>query len=418
MLLLPIELFRREIDTRLLLALFALERGYSVLLGYLSDQAFREAPPGTLLYKSHNQSVADYCRAWLKQGHVCTALDEEGLLYASEQQYATRRISEDVCDHMQKLFTWGHEQINLFPKKYWKKIVPTGHLKFDLLRLAASPDMNKGRDCKSILFNTRFPSIAGFHPSAQSPEYVDNERAIFEFFEAAVRMVSQLPGVWVRIRPHPAEDPCFYERKFSNVENLYLEPNRNLLEAFRDSDAVVHDSCTTAIEAAVYGLPVFGLRPTGLDDHYNTIANQVSENFNSPEELVRRVESLLDGNLPEGGQQGCLQVLKGKITNLEGPLACERILDALDRCAPSSCRIADSTTRFSQSRHSAMGFLRKAIPVKTNSVRNQKFSELLSSTDIKQRLIDLNNNLAAPFHLQDTSIRQVSRRAFLIQQSS
>jgi hypothetical protein len=65
-----------------------------------------------------------------------------------------------------------------------------------------------------------------------------------------------------------------------------------------------------------------------------------------------------------------------------------------------------------------MGFLRKAIPVKTNSVRNQKFSELLSSTDIKQRLIDLNNNLAAPFHLQDTSIRQVSRRAFLIQQSS
>ena len=54
---LPIELYRREIDTRLLLALLALERGLSVTVGYLSDRAFHAAPPGSLLYKSHNASA-------------------------------------------------------------------------------------------------------------------------------------------------------------------------------------------------------------------------------------------------------------------------------------------------------------------------------------------------------------------------
>ena len=412
-LLLPVELWRREIDTRLLLSLYALRRGRRVLLGYLSDPAFAAAPPGALLYKSHNASVRDYLGRWRARGHVCAALDEEGLIYRSPELYVATRIDAAACDGFARLFAWGAAQAALFPAELRPKLVVSGHPKIDLARLAAPGPARAPGAPLSVLVNTRFPLLTGFVRAEAAPGYLAKERAILETFDAAVRRLAAEPGVAVRLRPHPSEDPAAYAARFADCPAVTIEADRGLIDAVRASDAVVHDSCTTAIEAAAFGAPVFGLRPPGLGDHYDTAANRFSTNLSDPEALLGRLRALRDGRAappirPEGADR--------LIANLSGPLAVETILDTLAPLTPPGAPAPAAWTlaRPARALGAAARGLRDAVRRRRDAVREQKFSAALTEADLRARLATLNDGLRAPQDLSGLRLRKVGRRAFLM----
>lgn len=419
-LLAPVEIYGREIDSRLLLALHAVRRGWRVVLGYLSDEAFRAAPPGALFYKSHNASARRYLRDWIAQGHACTALDEEGLIWVSPEVYVADRIDPEFCAGLARIFVWGEEQADLFPAGLRDRLVIAGHPKIDLVRLAPPPAPRAPGAPASILFNMRFSLLTGFVQVQRSlPEgFLDNERRILAMIEDAIRLLAREPGLRVRVRPHPSERAAYYAERFADLPSVAVETDRTLVEAFRDSDALVHDACTTAVEAAAYGLPVFGLRPAGLDGHYDTIGNRFSTaNLRDPQALRDALRGIADG--PGAGRRPPPPGATRSIANLTGPLACPAILDALEAVAPPA---APAPAAWSAARRAlrlggagAVRLVRGLTRSGGGSVRDEKFPETLTAEALEARLRRLDAGLAEPLAPQGLRVAKLSKRGFLIE---
>ena len=89
----------------------------------------------------------------------------------------------------------------------------------------------------------------------------------------------------VVIRPHPAEDDSVYNKIADTFPNITVNYKDELYAQILSSDCVIHDACTTGIEAAAFGIPVLGLRPKLSGESYNDFANQFSYNFLSARQL-------------------------------------------------------------------------------------------------------------------------------------
>ena len=95
-LIVPVENQVRELDPKLLVACVAAERGFRVFLGSRTRVDFRIAafPRAIYLSKSMTPKSAKMFRIMGKLGHEIAALDEEGLVYHSADEYYARRVSD------------------------------------------------------------------------------------------------------------------------------------------------------------------------------------------------------------------------------------------------------------------------------------------------------------------------------------
>jgi surface carbohydrate biosynthesis protein len=111
-LILPVETAARELDAKLLVALFAADRGMKVTLGNkaLLNLRIGSLQPG--VYLSHNFNAGrDRIISIAKQlGHQVVAWDEEGLVWINEESYRRRRADENALRNLEEIFLWGDEQ--------------------------------------------------------------------------------------------------------------------------------------------------------------------------------------------------------------------------------------------------------------------------------------------------------------------
>ncbi len=63
------------------------------------------------------------------------------------------------------------------------------------------------------------------------------------------------------LRPHPSETEMFYQKAFSQINNIEVTREGNVLNWIRGADLVVHSNCTTGIEAVLAGRPVLNFLP-------------------------------------------------------------------------------------------------------------------------------------------------------------
>jgi hypothetical protein len=113
-----------------------------------------------------------------------------------------------------------------------------------------------------------------------------------EFLSVVATLSGRLPDRTVVIRPHPNEALHLYEKLFRAFDNVVVEREGDVRPWILGSDAVVHNSCTTGVAAAMLGTPVFAYMPDGAGVHESPIPNVVSERIEDGEELVDRIERL------------------------------------------------------------------------------------------------------------------------------
>ena len=91
--------------------------------------------------------------------------------------------------------------------------------------------------------------------------------------------------------------------------------------------ALIHNNCTTAVEAAVIGTPVLNYRPW-TSEYDNPLAHAFGRDCGSVAELVAAIR-----NLPAGKRATLTEaqraLLEHHIANVTGPLACERIVGVI-----------------------------------------------------------------------------------------
>ena len=100
------------------------------------------------------------------------------------------------------------------------------------------------------------------------------------------------------------------------------------------SQAVIHNGCTTGVEAYVLGVAAVSYRPT-VSDYYDLgfyrLPNLLSYQCFDFDELQGTLEDILAGKLgpADGEERGTL--VNRYLEALEGPFACERMVDVLER---------------------------------------------------------------------------------------
>jgi surface carbohydrate biosynthesis protein len=359
-LIIPVEIQVRELDSKLLLACIAAQRGFESILGHRTqvDDYITRFPRGTYLSKSMTHRSTRMFRILRKLGHEIGVWDEEALVYPSVEHYFRRRMSSEALAEVSFLFAWGRDNAELFRKYPGYDGTPidvTGHPRIDLLRPELrgffADDVRRlhDRHGRFALLNTNFSKVNGFRyrldasgvPSTDrgssgeagsdlSPGYLGHKRALFDAFRAVVpEVASSLRDRTLIVRPHPNERPEPWLEAAAAHGNVEVVHDGNVIPWLLAADAVVHNGCTTAIEAYALGRPVVSYRPVKANSFDSDLPNSLGHECERSGDLCAMLERAARGELPCAPPPVEPRPIEEYIGSLGGSLACDRVVDFL-----------------------------------------------------------------------------------------
>ena len=371
-LLMPVENQVRELDSKLLLACIAARRGFSSVIGPRREMhiRIRSFPRSIYLAKSipkHSNIIFQIMR---KLGHEIVAWDEEALVHPQAETYYRRRVCPLGMRHLSHIFAWGEDNAEL-----WRQypdlpngitIHITGNPRGDLLRPEMLGFYERDADelrrtyGEFILINTNFNHVNAFSPDlnlfrpvekpgeepklgraakGMSRDYAeglrDHKQAIFEHFQRLIPSLEQaFPNYTIVVRPHPTENQEIYRQISAECKQVKVTNEGNVVPWLMAAKALIHNGCTTGVEAYVVGVPAISYRAT-VNEYYDygfyRLPNLLSHQCFNFEELRLTLEKILAGELGAAGGDERKTIVDQHLAALDGPLACERIVDVCEK---------------------------------------------------------------------------------------
>lgn len=322
MLIVPSENRTREFEAKLLLGCVAAEAGYSVIVG--SRQAIHvwidRLPPAIYLAKDLRASSARMFDILDKLGHAIVAWDEEALVYYTPEHYLAARVHPPALRMTRALFAWGTDNAELWRRSaayHGAPIYIAGNPRIDLLRPELLPFFaNEAMRLKLahgdiILVNSNFASVNHFVPDGaeRARTRIAGDRALtfhdkaMEYRSALLeRFLSMVPAVArtfpeaaIVVRPHPSEDQRVWRNRTADCGNVVVCHDGNIVPWLMASQAIVHNGCTTAIEAALIGKVPIAYQPISSNAFDIHRPNQISRRADSLEQLIGAIMDSRDG---------------------------------------------------------------------------------------------------------------------------
>jgi surface carbohydrate biosynthesis protein len=371
-LLIPVENQVRELDPKLLLACVAAKRGFTALIGSHREIDLRIAsfPRSLYLCKSFTVSNLKMFKIIHRLGHEIVSWDEEALVHLPAEMYYSRRLSPLTMKYVSNLFAWGEDNAELW-RQYPEfpaglPIHVTGNPRNDMLRPEIrafyESDVKNIRNVygEFILVNTNFNHVNSFSPvqnlfqpvknrneeavfgkaaRGMTREYAeglrDHKQAVLEDFQRLIPALEQtFPNYTIIVRPHPTESQDIYNRIAARCERVRVTNEGNVVPWLMATRALIHNGCTTGVEAYVMGVPAISYRNT-VNDYYDQgfyrLPNLLSHQCFNFEELSLTLGKILSGELGAARGAERKEIIEHYLAAEEGPLACERIVDVLEQ---------------------------------------------------------------------------------------
>lgn len=369
-LLIPVENQVRELDPKLLLACIGATCGFSSLIGFRREMHFHLAsfPRGIYLSKSVTAASDMMFEIMRKFGHAIVAWDEEALVHLPPEIYYPRRLSPKAIGYTSHLFAWGEDNEELW-RRYPElpagtPIHITGNPRNDMLRPELrsfyDAEVSKIRDQYGdfILLNTNFNHVNAFSPvqnlfqptssSTEEPkfgraakgmtrEYAaglgDLKQAIFSAFQKLIPELDKaFPDYNIIVRPHPTENQEIYHQIARGCERVQVTNEGNVVPWLMAASVLVHNGCTTGVEAYAMGVPAVSYR-AAVDEKYDygffKLPNLLSHQSFDRQEVLNMVGAILTGKCGTANGHDRKVLIDKHLAALDGPLACERIVDVL-----------------------------------------------------------------------------------------
>lgn len=365
----------RELDSRLLLAGIAAERGIAPIIGqqWLLTENLRHLPPGIVVFKGNNTIQHDYMRIARRHGHLVASIEEEALGVAKASQIL-RLYDHDVDRTCQLFLAQGefHRQVLVerFPNVV-ERISVVGNPRMDFLRpeflkLAdADRDAVKDKYGPFVLINTNISDInsalgdvlASYdmcvrtrYITAGDPAGERDFAELLEWEHANAQEIARFmrniradrPETTIIIRPHPSERVETWQEAFAGVERVHVVRGGAHLPWTLASDILVHTGCTTGMEAFVAGRTAVSLCPGSYQWHDCMVSNRVNQTFACHRDAARFVIRYLERpGAADDRHPEFESVLDHHVAATKGRLAAERVVDALQTCIPSALKTPD-----------------------------------------------------------------------------
>ena len=370
-LIIPVENQVREFDAKLLLACIAARRGFSALIGsrWEIDNRIASFPRSIYLSKSLTARGGKMFQVLRKIGHEVVAWDEEALVHLPPETFFSRRISPTGIKHVSHLFAWGQDNADLWRQyPHLPSNTPihiTGNPRGDMLR----PEMRDfyAKEIKAIrknhknfiLINTNVNHVNAFYPhqnlflpvknSGDEPRFGkaargmsrefaeglrDHKQALFDAFKKLIPELAEAFPTWtIVVRPHPTENHAAYRRIAAWCKNVRVTNEGNVVPWLLAAKVLVHNGCTTGVEAYVMRVPAITYRPcvnAYYDNGFYRLPNLLSHQCFTFDELRLTIEKIIADEFGAADGDERQSNIDRYLSAQNGPLACERIVDVLD----------------------------------------------------------------------------------------
>ncbi len=378
---LPITSQPRELDAKILLALFAADRGISPLVGYKSAfyESLARLEPGVLV--AHNaRQKSENIRRFSKFGHNVVVLDEEALVRQSDEIFLGKH-PRGAFEHVGHVLCWGQDDFDMWHTAgldFRGGFSIVGNPRFDLMRPEVRAYFDpqvaalRERFGNYILLNTNFPTVNNQTPRGSGMRlaqwalddrgrqiqdaFLTNKRRMFEAMLALVRPLAEaVAPLLLVIRPHPNEDHDPWHAAAAALPNIRVVFEGGVVPWLLGARALIHNNCTTAVEAAACDTPVLNFRPW-CAEFDNELAHSLGADCADAGELAAAVRDIV----VRSDRKSDAAHLSAHIASLSGELSCQRIVALVEALHPPHRR--PSLTDMSERLKIAVGL--KALRVR------------------------------------------------------
>jgi len=452
---LHVEVAVRELDSKLLLGVLAAAKGHEVIVSTMGEiiKGLKKGvlKPGIFHTKSLTPSKSKIQRhkEIIETNSLITAIDEEhGLFIEGYDQFAIDRFSDESIGQSSAVFGWGSEDTetlkNIYPKNS-KKIFKTGSPRADLWRsIFANYWINpKGMPMKPFLLVSSNMISTEFLPFHQNIKLLkelgafnrdpklfkkrfyavsEDFKKLHEFIEAIIYLAKNNNGYDIVVRPHPQEDIDTWKIFLEDIPNVHVLRQDSITAWVKNAFGVMHNGCTTALEATVSGKEVFTFNPFDME-YDNKLFNTLGYNLKSKEELLKKVnETFKNSNFNKNKERAInlTNLISKKIYIDENKLAAEKILKIWESLNNDKISVPNNWLKYHlfiksiSLKRISLNFFAKLFPDNFKSIKkNHKFPPL-EANDILARINRLQQILGIKKKIE---CKLISNRTILIKSS-
>jgi surface carbohydrate biosynthesis protein len=311
---LGLEIKQRELESRLNIALHALNLGFPVLFGqqWALFQNAESLPPGVILFKTVNNIQATSMALFVKHGHLVAATDEE-VLVCFEDACFFEVFSPVAADNCHLFFAQSKIHRNAIGRRF-PQLAPrtavVGNSRMELLSprnrgsIAAEADALRQAHGPYILFNTNYGQInsiwtdmdqvkqiaarAGLLNAKDPASVAEYEKKLewelvnrAEIVEVIRWTLENMTSHNVVLRPHPGERPEYWQELFGSHPRFKMIARSSPHPWIMGAELLVHTTCTTGLEAALLDKPDLNIVPVPHPsfDYITNYVNPVVKNW-------------------------------------------------------------------------------------------------------------------------------------------
>jgi surface carbohydrate biosynthesis protein len=376
------EISSRELDSKLLIAILAAERGHQVIIsdlegivkgtekGFLAPGIFhtKSLTPTNYKLKCH--------KFFIDKGFKVTSLDEEaGIDLNGYEEFSKTRFSDKSIELASAVFGWGDDDVNTLKKKYSKyasRIHKTGSPRVDLWKSTFSSYWNIPKSIPKkpfLLVSSNMAAANGYLESHKIYElrrnngYFDRDPSLIRkafvreaeamlktgaFIEAIKYLAKNNNCYDIVLRPHPMENIKIWKTYLNSIPNAHVIREGPITPWVKNAFAVMHNGCTTALETTVSKKPLVTYMPfkTDFDNHP---PNHLGHHAKSPEELSNILKSIFIDTKFKGQNKNrneISKILDKKIFLDKNELAAEKIIKLWENLIDNNHSNYSNWTRF------------------------------------------------------------------------
>ncbi len=326
----------RELDSKLLLAVLAASRNHDVIISdqesiikglerkLLTPGIFhtKSLTPGKMKIIKHSKIIDTGCKI--------TSIDEEGgLVDYGYERMIKLRYSAKTINQASAVFAWGPEDYKTLKKffpNYSKKIHMTGSPRVDLWRPNFFTYWNnnfKKLNKPFLLIPSNFAAGLSMMPFydriemrkkrgyfERQPEYLqtliqwesEQFKLISHFIEAIKHLAHKNKNYNIIVRPHPGENVETWKILLDKIPNVKVIRDDGASMWIKNAFAILHNGCTTAIEASFFKKPIISYIPFKAY-HSKKLANDLGQKVTSLNELKKEIDNIFFNNLEKKKQK-------------------------------------------------------------------------------------------------------------------
>ncbi len=277
--LISIENFNREFVGKEILSKYLAEEGYLVLLAHksiirvlvsylpLKDQIYIE--------KGNRFGSYKYLSKAKKNKLNIYSFDEEGLMQTDFDTFLKRNHDKKTLEIIDGIFSWGPTHSSLLRKSGYKEkqILKTGNTRFDhyvnLIKNKPNEDYSKN---EIILICSRFASANPNKKIKSNKDKRDGSDKYIEDSKKILNLMIPLPNIIreakiknkIIVRPHPSESKNLWIKACKGLDNVIVTCDEPINDVLLRTSYLIHNRCTTAIEAYLSNINVISYEPITL----------------------------------------------------------------------------------------------------------------------------------------------------------